>query len=184
VEDDGLFAWYETLLRAVPEGRTVLGYHIPGVSGVPLSLDLLAKLRAQFPTRFAGIKDSSADRTFAQSVGARFDDLLVLNGTDSLLEDALAAGASGCITAAANLISPDLRAVWDAHRTGGDPTAPMVRVKAARAALEPHLLPAIVKALLARRHGFPRWPLRPPLLPASAAAEAEVSAAFDAAGIR
>ena len=184
VEDDGLFAWYEAVIRrAVPAGGTLLGYHIPGISGVPLSLDLLAKLRAQFPDRFAGIKDSSADRAFAQSLGARFDDLLVLNGTDSLFEDALASGASGCITAAANLISPDLRAVWDAHRTGGDPTAPMARVRAARAALEPHLLPAMVKALLARRHGFPRWPLRPPLLPASPAAEEEVAAAFDASGI-
>jgi 4-hydroxy-tetrahydrodipicolinate synthase len=185
VEDEGLFAWYEAVLRrAVPAGGTLLGYHIPGISGVPLSLDLLAKLRTAFPGRFAGIKDSSADRGWAQALGARFGaKLFVLNGTDSLLDDALDAGAAGCITAAANLISPDLRAVWDAHRAGGDRLEPMARVRAARGALERHSLPAIVKALLARLFHFPRWPVRLPLRPASQEAEDEAAAAFLAAGI-
>jgi 4-hydroxy-tetrahydrodipicolinate synthase len=184
--EDGLFAWYEAVLRrAVPAGGTLLGYHIPGVSGVPLSLDLLSRLRDRYP-QFAGIKDSSADRGWAQALGARFgSELFVLNGTDSLLDDALDAGAAGCITAAANLISPDLRQVWDAHRAGGDRMGPMARARAARAALERHPpLPAIVKALLSRLFGLPRWPVRLPLRPATQAAEDEVAAAFLAAGIR
>jgi 4-hydroxy-tetrahydrodipicolinate synthase len=187
VTDEGLFAWYEAVLRrAVPRGGTLLGYHIPGVSGVPLSLDLLARLRSGYPEQFGGIKDSSADRGWAQALGQRFGDrLLVLNGTDSLLDDALDAGAQGCITAAANLISPDLRQVWDAHRGHGDRSEPMVRVRAARAALERHPpLPAIVKALLARLFDFPRWPVRLPLRAATREAEDDVAAAFLATGIR
>jgi 4-hydroxy-tetrahydrodipicolinate synthase len=186
VADEGLFAWYETVLkRAVPDGGTLLAYHIPGISGVPLSLDLLAALRSHFPQRFWGIKDSSAERDFALALGKRFGpDLLVLNGTDSLFEDALDASAAGCITAAANLISPDLRQVWDAHCAGRDRSGPMARVRAARAALERHPpLPATVKALLARRFGFPRWPVRPPLREATREAEDDCMAAFDAAGI-
>ena len=184
--EDGLIAWYEAVLRrAVPVGGTLLGYHIPGVSGVPLSLDLLSRLRDRYP-QFAGIKDSSADRGWAQALGTRFgSELFVLNGTDSLLDDALDAGAAGCITAAANLTSPDLRRVWDAHCAGGDRTAAMTRARAARAALERHPpLPAIVKALLARLFGLPRWPVRLPLLPATQVAEDEVAAAFLAAGIQ
>ena len=85
--EDGLIAWYEAVLRrAVPVGGTLLGYHIPGVSGVPLSLDLLSRLRDRYP-QFAGIKDSSADRGWAQALGTRFgSELFVLNGTDSLLD--------------------------------------------------------------------------------------------------
>src|SRR5512147_2610790 len=80
VSDDGLFAWFSQVLsRAVPEEGYLLGYHIPPVSGVPLSLDLLARLKDAFPDRFAGIKDSSADPDHALRLGERFGhSLLVL----------------------------------------------------------------------------------------------------------
>jgi 4-hydroxy-tetrahydrodipicolinate synthase len=187
VADDGLLAWYEAVLRrAVPAGKSLLGYHIPGISGVPLSLDLIAALQDRFPDRFAGIKDSSADGEFARRLGQRFGaELLALNGTDTLFADALDHGAGGCITAAANLISPDLRLVWEAHRAGGDREPAMVRVRAARAVLERFPpLPAIVKALLARLFDFPRWPVRLPLRDSAKDAVERAAADLLAAGIR
>ncbi len=189
VADEGLLAWYEAVLRrAVPTHGCLLGYHIPGISGVPLSLDLIARLRDRFPDRFAGIKDSSADGEFARRLGERFGaDLLALNGTDSLFADALDHGAGGAVTAAANLISPDLRLVWEAHGQGREREreAAMVRVRAARATLERFPpLPAIVKALLARLFDFPRWPVRLPLGPSAEDAVERAAADFLAAGIR
>jgi 4-hydroxy-tetrahydrodipicolinate synthase len=166
--EDGLFAWYSLVIqRAVPAGKFLLGYHIPSVSGVGLSLNLLARLKEAFPDRFAGLKDSSADLDHARKLGERFgNDLLVLTGTDRLFSQALQMSASGCITALANICSPDLRRVWDAHQRGeGDPEA-QGRLSAARRVSESYPpAPPLLKYMLARRYGFPLWPVRPPLLP-------------------
>lgn len=167
VSDDGLFAFFsEVIRRAVPADGCLLGYHIPSLTGVGFSLELLARLIEAFPRQFAGIKDSSHEDDFARALGSRFgSDLLVLTGTDSFFQLALESGAQGCITAPANLISPDLRKIWEAWQKGEDVTPWQVRVTAARQVLEGYMpFPPILKALLARLHGFPRWPVRPPLL--------------------
>ncbi len=166
--EEGLFAWFDTLIKkAVPEGRYLLGYHIPGVSSMPLSLDLLARLKDAHPVKFAGIKDSSHDISHARALGARFGaDLLVLNGTDSYLSLAMDAHAQGCITAPANLISPDLRRIWDTRQRGDKDDTVQERVLAAREALEHYApFPPVLKMLASRLHNFPRWPVRPPLMP-------------------
>jgi 4-hydroxy-tetrahydrodipicolinate synthase len=168
VSDDGLFTWFSMVIqRAVPSGGALLGYHIPPVSGVALSLDLLSRLKDAYPDRFAGIKDSSADLQHAHEFGGRFGgDLLIMNGTDRLLSQALRAGASGCITALGNLFSPDLRRVWDAHQRGEIDETAQSRLNAARAVSEKYPpAPPLLKLLLSRWHGFPLWPVRPPLVP-------------------
>jgi len=168
VSDEGLLAWFgQVIQRAVPKGGALFGYHIPPITGVALSLDLLARLKDAFPDRFAGIKDSSAEAEHARNLGERFGaDLLILNGTDRLFSLALQVGASGCITALANLFSPDLRQVWDAALRGETDEAAQARLNAARAVSESYPpAPPLLKMLLARWHGFPQWPVRPPLLP-------------------
>src|SRR6185503_20436276 len=94
VSDEGLFAWFgEVIRRAVPAGGAFFGYHIPPISGVALSLDLLARLKDTFPDRFTGLKDSSADAEHGRLLGERFgSDLLIFCSTDPLLRGALQAG--------------------------------------------------------------------------------------------
>lgn len=179
VSDDGLYAWFSRLLQtAVPAGGALLGYHIPGLTGVPLSLDLLARLKDAFPERFAGLKDSSTDSQTARQLGERFgSDLVVFSGTDSLFSLALQNQAGGCITALANLRSPDLRLVWDAHRAGQVDSVAQGRLDLARAVMDRYPPnPPLYKALLARWHTFPRWVVRPPLLPLSDDAEERIVA--------
>ena len=61
VADEGLFAWYARLIEAVGDSRLrVLLYHIPQVTGVPLSVDLVARLAEAFPGVIAGVKDSDS----------------------------------------------------------------------------------------------------------------------------
>jgi 4-hydroxy-tetrahydrodipicolinate synthase len=182
VSDEGLLTWYNQIIqRSVPSGGAVFGYHIPPITGVGLSFELLARLKDAFPDRFAGIKDSSADAQHAQEVGARFGaDLLILNGTDRLFSLALQAGASGCITALANLFSPELRQVWDAHLRGDTDGKAQTRLNAARAVSESYPpAPPLLKMLMARWHGFPRWPVRPPLLPMSTELADKVAAEIE-----
>jgi len=171
--DEGLFHYFRDLInKAVPSDGFLLGYHIPGLAGIGFSPDLLARLKDAFPNQFAGIKDSSHEADFVRGLGKRFgSDLLVLTGTDSYLQLALENQAAGCITAPANLISPDLRKIWDAFPRGEEVSVLQRRVIEIRQILEKYPpFPPTLKALLARQHGFPRWPVRPPLeelLPAS-----------------
>jgi 4-hydroxy-tetrahydrodipicolinate synthase len=166
--NDGLFEWYSKVIqRAVPEGGALLGYHFPKMSGVPLSLDLLARLKDTFQDRFAGLKDSSGDPEHVQRLKETFgNELVILNGNDSLLSLAMEAGESGAITALANLLSPDLRRVWEAVPGSQEQKQAQARLNAARAVMDRFQpAPSTLKVLLARRHPFPLWTVRPPLLP-------------------
>ena len=164
--DEGLFNWFSELIqKSVPSDGYLLGYHFPNAAGIGFSLDLLARLKDSFPTQFAGIKDSSHDEAFAVEVGQRFgDDLLTLTGTDSLLDHALKNHAGGAITAPANLISENLREVWDLFQTGKDPTEAQKRVTHDRHILERYTpFPPILKSLMRKLYDMPQWTVKPPL---------------------
>ena len=180
--DNGLFLWFSELIqKAVPPDGCLLGYHFPNVAGIGLSLDLMMRLKDTFPTQFAGIKDSSHDANLARALGESFgSDLAVFTGTDSYLELAMQNKAAGCITAPANILSADLREVWDAMNAGLDSTAAQRRVKEQRDILDQYPpFPATLKALLHRRHGLPRWSVRPPLEPLPQEMEDQVVQKFD-----
>ena len=164
--DNGLFLWFQELIqKAVPTDGFLLGYHFPSVAGISFSLELLRHLKDQFPSQFAGIKDSSHDADLARNLGEMFgSELVVLTGTDSYLQLAMQNKAAGCITAPANILSPDLRQVWEAMKEGNDSTEAQVRVKRQRAILDKYPpFPPTLKALLHHRYGLPRWSVRAPL---------------------
>ena len=168
VNEQGLFTWFsEVLNKAVPPEGFLLGYHIPPVTGIHFSLDLLARLKEAFPVKFAGIKDSSGDAIFAKALGERFGrELLVLTGNDRLFKLALDSCAGGCITALANLYSPLLRNIWDETQRSGSPVQTQLQINLLRTILESYSpYPPILKALLSQQQDFPLWAVRPPLLP-------------------
>lgn len=164
--DNGLFAWFsEVIKKSVPSDKYLIGYHFPSVAGIGFSIELLSRLKDAFPSQFAGIKDSSHDAELARNLGKTFgSDLVVLTGTDTYLQMAMENKAAGCITAPANLISPELREVWDLMNEGKDSTAAQARVTEKRHILEKYPpFPPTLKALLHRLHGLPRWAVKPPL---------------------
>ena len=132
--DNGLFLWFRELIqKAVPADGSLLGYHFPNVAGIGFSLELLRRLKDQFPAQFAGLKDSSHDADLARSLGEQFgSDLVVLTGTDSYLQLAMQNKAAGCITAPANILSPDLRQVWESMHAGTDAAEAVRRVAGPR----------------------------------------------------
>lgn len=164
--DDGLFNWFSELInKAVPSDKYLLGYHFPRVAGIGFSINLLTRLKDAFPTQFAGIKDSSHDAGLARNLGEKFGyDMVALTGTDSYVQLAMQNKAAGCITAPANIISPDLRAVWDLMREGKDASQAQARVTEQREILDKYPpFPPTLKAILHRFHGLPRWSVKPPL---------------------
>lgn len=165
--DEGLFRWFERLIhQGVPSDGYLLGYHFPQVAGIGFSMTLLKRLKDVFPVRFAGIKDSSHNPALASELGATFGtDLAVFTGTDSYLSIALQNNAAGCITAPANLISPGLRAIYDAFLQDEDLSNIQACITEQRLILEKYTpFPSALKALLSKKYAFPRWPVRPPLV--------------------
>ncbi|HKJ39234.1 MAG TPA: dihydrodipicolinate synthase family protein [Anaerolineales bacterium] len=164
--DDGLFEWFsEVIKQSVPPDKYLLGYHFPKVAGIGLSVELLSRLKDAFPVQFAGIKDSSHEPALASTLGEKFgSDMVVLTGTDSYLQLAMQNKAAGCITAAANLISPELREVWDQISEGKDASQIQGRVTLLRQIIEKYPpFPPTLKALLHRMHDLPLWSVKPPL---------------------
>jgi len=164
--DTGLFSWFSELInKAVPSDKYLLGYHFPRVAGIGFSIDLLARLKDAFPIQFAGIKDSSHDAELARNLGEKFgSDMVALTGTDSYVQLAMQNKAAGCITAPANILSPDLRTIWDLMREGQDASRAQARVTEQREILDKYPpFPPTLKAMLHRLHGLPRWSVKPPL---------------------
>ncbi len=106
--DDGVFAWYARLIDGVADARLrVVLYHLPQVSAVPLSPDLVARLAAAFPDVVVGVKDSGGDWAHTRALLARVPQLTVVIGHEPDLPKLVRAGGAGTICGVAN-VYPDL----------------------------------------------------------------------------
>jgi 4-hydroxy-tetrahydrodipicolinate synthase len=163
--ESGLFDWFADLLEtSVPVGKFLLGYHIPAVSGVSLPLPLLQRLAGVYPATFGGLKDSSGSLDSAAAYITGLPGRAVLVGNDKLLSAGLATGAAGCITALANLRSPDSRAIYDAFHRGEETSTKQAALDSMRSAMDAMPpAPAYIKALLHANHGLKPWSVRLPL---------------------
>ena len=121
VSDDGLYAWYARLIDAVADPRLrVFLYHIPQVSGTPLSVDLVARLAAAFPGIIAGVKDSAGDWAHTSALLARVPQLAILVGHEPHLPRLLRAGGAGTICGVANVFPALVRALLSPGVTAAD----------------------------------------------------------------
>ena len=175
----GLLSWFSDVIRySVPENKILLGYHIPQVSGVNLTVSLLQQLNKRFPTQFGGLKDSEGKLESTQVFTKELEGKLILVGNDRLMTAGLQAGASGCITALANLISPWLRKIYDDYDVV-DTSELQAKVDTARNVLEQFApFPASIKFLMSEFGGSPSWPVIPPLLPLGEEAQNSLKSQF------
>lgn len=173
---EGLLAYYRRLLEeAVPEDGSLLLYHIPQVSHVPVTFRLLVGLLNFASDRLVGLKDSSGDLDHLRELCGRFPKLRVFVGTDRLVLKGLRLGAAGCITAAVNVLAPLDVAVYRAFTSGREAEAEDLQeaLTAARDALERYPpFPPTIKYLLSLRYGGTGWEPRPPLINLSEADQA------------
>jgi 4-hydroxy-tetrahydrodipicolinate synthase len=146
--DEGLFDWFAAVLTGLgPKASNVILYHIPQVTSVGLSMDLVDRLKKTFPQQVAGVKDSSGDWENAQALLKQHGELHILIGDERLLAKAMTLGASGAITGLAN-IAPDL--MLSLIEGIEEP-----RVNAMVEAVLPHAVTAAVKALVGHRRKDP-----------------------------
>ena len=113
MSDDGLYEYFEKLIDGVNDSRlNIYLYHIPQVSGVGLSIELVKKLKETYPETIIGIKDSSGVWENTEAL-LNIKDLVVYPGAELPVIEAIKLGAPGCISATANLNSKDISKVID-----------------------------------------------------------------------
>ena len=175
LDDTTLFGWFaEVFKRAGAPLRDILLYHIPSMTGVPLSFDLISRLRQAFPAAIAGVKDSSGDRDHTFRLLKTHGDLSILVGDERYLGAACAAGAAGSICGVANIEVARLTRV--VREKKDDP----VIAALVEAIVKLPVIPAI-KMAVALRKGDRAWALpRPPLAPLSASQERMLADALGA----
>ena len=105
VSDDGLFASFaEVIERVGSSALRVYLYHIPPVSQVGISLDLIERLVKAYPDTVVGVKDSSGDWDNTNAMlERRWDDFRVFAGAETFLLQNMRRGGAGCISATANI---------------------------------------------------------------------------------
>ncbi|WP_217199425.1 4-hydroxy-tetrahydrodipicolinate synthase [Streptomyces buecherae] len=160
----------------------VMLYDIPGRSGVPISTETIVRL-AENP-RIVANKDAKGDLGRASWAIAR-SRLAWYSGDDMLNLPLLSVGAVGFVSVVGHLVSPELRALLDAHLTGDVAKAAEIHQK---------LLPVFTgmfrtqgvittKAALALQ-GLPAGPLRLPLVELSADETEQLKRDLAAGGVQ
>jgi 4-hydroxy-tetrahydrodipicolinate synthase len=172
VSDEGLFRYFATLIERVADDRLrIYLYHIPPVSQVAISFDLIERLTVEFPGVVIGIKDSSGDWEHTRQLIDRFAPagFRVFPGSELHLLPALRAGGKGCISAFANFAPALLQNVFQNwQRPEADSTQREVK-RQGRTLRKYPVIPAL-KAIVAKWRKDPGWDnIRPPLLELSAA---------------
>lgn len=166
VSDDGLFRSYAEIIERVGSaGLRIYLYHIPPVSQVGITVELVERLAEAYPTAIAGIKDSSGDWDNTRALlERRRGDFRVFSGSESFLLRNLRAGGSGCISAAANVNPAAIQRLvreWQSSRAD----ALQQDLIELRAILSRYPMPAALKAIVAGFRDDPAWEtLRPPLV--------------------
>ena len=112
LSDEALFRSYAEVIDRVPGLRLFL-YHIPQVSQVPIPVQVIQRLRKEFPETVVGIKDSGGDFANTKAVLDNVPGLTVFVGSEKFLKANLEAGGAGTITATANVNAREIRKAYE-----------------------------------------------------------------------
>ncbi|MEE9319458.1 MAG: dihydrodipicolinate synthase family protein [Granulosicoccus sp.] len=112
VDDNGIYAWYENLFTTSGDNMLpAILYNIPALTGVTLSIDLIARLRENFSAHVVGVKDSSGDWDYTQKLLQTHNDIAILVGDERQLAAAIRGGAQGAICGVANCYPNRMQAI-------------------------------------------------------------------------
>lgn len=185
VSDEGLFRNFSEVIERVGDERLrVYLYHIPPVSNVPITLELIEKLLARYPGIVVGAKDSSGDWSNTKAMLERFKDrgFDVFPGSEVFLLDGLRAGGKGCITATGNVNPGSINEVYKNWR-GPDADKLQAGITATRKIMQKVPMIPALKAVTAHFGNDPQWKtVRPPLTELTPEQEKQVISELKAAG--
>src|SRR5882672_1365407 len=177
VPDEGLYRNFAEVIERVGDERLQLYlYHIPPVSQVSISLNLIERLLGKYPGIVAGVKDSSGDWANTKAMLDNFakGGFDVFAGSEVFLLDNMRGGGKGCITATGNVNPGAIDNVYRNWR-GQDADKLQAGITATRNIVQKVPMIPALKAIIAHFGNDPQWKtVRPPLTELSAAHEAQV----------
>ena len=163
VPEDGVYDAFARAIEGSGPGTRIYLYHIPQVSGVPITLPLIGRLAEAFGDVIAGLKDSSSDWDNTAAVIGAYPDLAAYSASEALIPRNVAAGGAGCISASANVNPAGIRRLIDGLG-GSEEGALLEQVSEVRDLFEELPLVPAVKAAVASQAGDPGLGrVRPPL---------------------
>ncbi|MEC5406207.1 dihydrodipicolinate synthase family protein [Paraburkholderia sp. MPAMCS5] len=166
LSEDGLFAYYSEVIERVGDSRLSLYlYHIPALSGVPITLGLIERLLKRYPDTLAGVKDSSGNWSNTKAMIDQFaaQGVDIFPASEAFLSAALPIGAAGCISATAN-VNPACIAQLCARWNDADGAALQEEATTVRKIFQALPMIAAMKYTLAHWHNDADWcTVRPPL---------------------
>ncbi len=166
VSDEGVCEAYAHVIDIVGRDLRVYLYHIPQMSGVPITLPLIGRLIDRFGDQIAGLKDSSGDWSNTAAVIAAFPQIDTYSASEALIPQNVAAGGAGCISASLNVNPRGIRALVEGLN-GLDQEALHAQVSSVRKIFEGlPLIPAIKGAVAAQMGDDAYARVRPPLISA------------------
>lgn len=157
ISDDGLYAFYAEVIARIADPRLRLYlYHIPALSGVPISHGVIERLLRDFPGIVVGIKDSSGDWDNLRTMLERFPELAIFPASESFISRTRPLGARGCISATVNINpGPISRLVEQWNRPEGQVL--QADVDRVRQIAQARPMIAALKEVLAEGLGEPGW---------------------------
>ena len=182
VSDEGVFRAVAEVIERVGDARLkVYVYHIPPIAVVGYSLAVIERLLKAYPGTVVGMKDSSGDWAYQQSVLETFPEFDVFTGSERYLLANLRLGGVGTISAMANVIPAKIRFLYENY-LAENADAVQEKLDRSRAATRDYAPIPALKEIMATRTGDAAWRnLRPPLVNLSAAATQEMLAKYAAA---
>jgi len=164
--EDGIYAYYAELIERV--GRRDLKlylYHIPQMSGVPITPTLIARLLKTYGGVVAGLKDSSGVWDNVALLLKEFPEMAIFPASEKFLLPALKLGAAGCISATANYQVGNIRRLIDTP--DGEARVKLDgEVGKVRSVFEQYPLVPALKAAIAAKLRKDSWRIvRPPFAP-------------------
>jgi 4-hydroxy-tetrahydrodipicolinate synthase len=177
VSDEGLYRNFSEVIERVGDERLQLYlYHIPPVSQIPISLNLIEKLIAKYPGIVAGVKDSSGDWANTKAMLDNFSKggFDVFAGSEEFLLANMRGGGKGCITATGN-VNPG--AIDNVYRNWRSPEADKLQagITATRKIVQKQPMIPALKATIAHFGNDAQWKIcRPPLVELNSSQEREL----------
>jgi 4-hydroxy-tetrahydrodipicolinate synthase len=185
VSDEGLYRFFSEVIERVGDERLrVYLYHIPPVSQVPISLNLIGRLLAKYPGIVAGAKDSSGDWNNTKAMLDEFgkSGFDVFPGSETFLLEGMRHGGAGCISATANVNPGAIDRVFRQWRTA-DADRMQAGISATRKIVQQQPMIPALKSIVAHFGNDPQWRrVRPPLVELTPEQEAALIPELKAAG--
>jgi len=165
VDDSGVIEFYRKIIQKTnhPDLKILL-YHIPQYSGVPITINIIKKLREEFPNNVIGIKESEGNLSFAKEVLSTFPGFKVFVGNELHISETVQLGGAGAICGIVNAFPELICSLYEYGKDQQKSNKNEIVQNIVRSIKKYPSLPSI-KNIVEKQKGTAWHVLRPPLIP-------------------